>query len=392
MKILMIAPTPFLADRGCHVRIYEEANAIQRLGFKVKIVTYHLGSTPDKLDVERIPKLIFWYKKLDAGPSLWKILLDLLLVIKVCRLLSKSKYDVIHAHLHEGVFVAFIAKILVGSRIPVIFDYQGSMTEEIVSHNFTKNKFIVGWLRGMEDRVNKFADCIICSSSAGFQSLRSRYNIPANKLVLIRDGIGSGLKTETNKVAALKKRYKISARERIVIYLGLLNQYQGVDILLKSFKIVAKRFDNVRLFVMGYPNVDYYRKIVNKMGLEKRVILTGKIRYFHIQNYLALGDVAVSAKISKTEANGKLYNYIASGMPIVVFDSAVNREILGNSGVYAEFGEYSDFANKIIYCIDNYQKCLKVSRSYKAKMRRQLSWSVSAKRLVNVYKQIRISK
>ena len=32
MRIMMIAPTPFFADRGCHTRIYGEITALQRLG------------------------------------------------------------------------------------------------------------------------------------------------------------------------------------------------------------------------------------------------------------------------------------------------------------------------------------------------------------------------
>ena len=43
MKILVIAPTPFFADRGCHIRIYEEARALIKKGHKIDIYTYHNG-------------------------------------------------------------------------------------------------------------------------------------------------------------------------------------------------------------------------------------------------------------------------------------------------------------------------------------------------------------
>ena len=57
MKILVIAPTPFFADRGCHVRIYEEAKALLKLGYQVKIVTYHLGKNPTGLDIHQLAQL-----------------------------------------------------------------------------------------------------------------------------------------------------------------------------------------------------------------------------------------------------------------------------------------------------------------------------------------------
>ena len=38
IKVLMIAPTPFFADRGCHVKILEEVRALSRRNIDVKVV------------------------------------------------------------------------------------------------------------------------------------------------------------------------------------------------------------------------------------------------------------------------------------------------------------------------------------------------------------------
>ncbi len=42
-RVMMIAPTSFFLDYGCHVRILEEARALQSLGQEVRIVTYYMG-------------------------------------------------------------------------------------------------------------------------------------------------------------------------------------------------------------------------------------------------------------------------------------------------------------------------------------------------------------
>jgi len=80
IKVLMIAPTPFFADRGCHVKILEEIRSLTKRGVVVKLVTYHIGRNIEGLDIERIIK-IPWYKKLEAGPSIHKYYLDLLLAV-----------------------------------------------------------------------------------------------------------------------------------------------------------------------------------------------------------------------------------------------------------------------------------------------------------------------
>ena len=68
LRILMVAPTPYFADRGCHVRIYEEARALRSLGHDVRIATYHIGRDMPGIPVVRIPR-IPWYNRLEAGPS-----------------------------------------------------------------------------------------------------------------------------------------------------------------------------------------------------------------------------------------------------------------------------------------------------------------------------------
>ena len=43
MKVLHIAPTPFFADRGCHIRIRNEIEALRQEGIEVVLCTYHHG-------------------------------------------------------------------------------------------------------------------------------------------------------------------------------------------------------------------------------------------------------------------------------------------------------------------------------------------------------------
>jgi hypothetical protein len=129
LKILMIAPTPYFADRGCHVRIYEEARALTVLGHEVKLVTYHIGRDMPGISTCRIPS-VPWYKKLAAGPSWHKPYLDLLLFFRAFGEAKKFRPHILHAHLHEGAFIGvFLKKFL---KIPLLFDCQGSLTTEII--------------------------------------------------------------------------------------------------------------------------------------------------------------------------------------------------------------------------------------------------------------------
>jgi len=57
-------------------------------------------------------RLLFWYKKISAGPDWQKIILDILLIRKTFFLARTQKPDIIHGHLHEGVLIGWIVKKL----------------------------------------------------------------------------------------------------------------------------------------------------------------------------------------------------------------------------------------------------------------------------------------
>jgi len=81
--------------------------------------------------------------------------------------------------------------------------------------------------------------------------------------------------------------------------------------------------------------------LADRLGLSDCVTFTGAIPYEEAPDYLALGTVAVAPKLSLTEGNGKLLNYMSMGLPTLAYDSPVSREILGDLGVYAPPGDWS---------------------------------------------------
>jgi len=55
----------------------------------------------------------------------------------------------------------------------------------------------------------------------------------------------------------------------------------------------------VHFLIMGFPGEHRYRFKAAQLGLSQWVTFTGRIPYLEAPDYLLLGDVAVSAKISE---------------------------------------------------------------------------------------------
>ncbi len=384
IRILMLAPTPYFADRGCHVRIYEEARALIRRGCDVRVVTYHIGRDMPGVPTCRIPA-VPWYRRLTAGPSWQKTLLDILLLIRTLSVCRTFRPHILHAHLHEGAFVAMLLKPLL--RIPVIMDFQGSLTAECRDHGFFRaGSLLERFFSVVERTINRAADAIITSSSSGAELLCREWGIPAQRVFPVIDGVDTEqFRPHPRKEA--RRRLGIPDSAPLVVYLGVLNGYQGVDLLLEAMSILKARKCRVHFLIMGYPE-EGYRSRARTMGLEEMATFTGRIDYALAAEHLSAGDVAVSPKLSLSEANGKLFNYMACGLPTVVFDTPVNREILGDAGVYAAYGDAADLAGKIGELLADSRRLERLSRAVREGAEREHSWSARGGRIVEIYQKL----
>ncbi len=354
-RILMVAPTSFFADYGCHVRILEEARVLQRAGHQITIVTYHNGRNLPELDIQRtLP--IPWRRDYEVGSSRHKIGFDALLGLKTLQLLLRHRYDVIHAHLHEGALIGQVLGALF--RIPVVFDFQGSLTAEMIDHGFLRrDSGAYRPARALERQIDHGAPVILTSSGNAERILVEQFGCNPARIQSLPDCVNTSEFRPASGFAAaqraeLREHLGIPPQAQLIVYLGLLAEYQGTGLLLEAMRRIRARHDDVYLLLMGFPGVDHYRGLANELGLSERVIFTGRVLYDTAPLHLALGNIAVAPKLSLTESAGKLLNYMAASLPTVAFDTPVAREYLGPHGLFAERGSAESLADRLCELIE----------------------------------------
>jgi glycosyltransferase involved in cell wall biosynthesis len=385
----MVAPTSFFADYGCHVRILEESRALRSRGHEILICTYHNGT-----DVEGIPTHrtidIPWRKRVVVGSSKHKLYLDVMLSFEVLRAIRRFKPALIHAHLHEGALIGGMAGLL--TRRPVVFDYQGSLTEEMLDHGFMRHGGKREWvMRLIERTIERFPHLIITSSdNARCRLAASGY--PDEKIMTVFDAVDTsrfspGAVSRDDR-EQLRRELGISPGQAVIGYLGLLAPYQGSDILLQAARRVVDICPDTFFLIMGFPGNEAYYHESSRLGLSQNTSFPGRIPYQDAHRYLNVADIAVAPKMSLTEGNGKLYNYMAMGLPVVAFDAPANREILGDCGIYAEHGNVDDLTEKLLWSLKHRAEAAEIGCRLRERAVQDLSWEGRVDELLDVYERL----
>jgi glycosyltransferase involved in cell wall biosynthesis len=385
-RVLMIAPTSFFADYGCHVRILEETRILQQLGCNVTICTYHTGQNQPDVTIRRT-MAIPWRHNWEVGSSWHKITYDMLLFMRSFTAMFQFKPQIIHAHLHEGALIGYVLARL--WRIPLVFDFQGSLVNEMADHKFiSPGGRVYQWLCKLETIIDHRSPCIITSSSNAADILVHEFGCSYRQITCVPDCVNTEVFSRSNDpvvLSQLRRAWNVPAGRKVVVYLGLLAAYQGIPELLQAAKLVLAEDVDVHFVIAGYPNIELYRAMARDLGILDHVEFPGRIRYQDAPRLLALGDIAVSPKLSKTEGAGKLLNYMSMGLPTVAFDTPVSHEYLGEYGVYAASGDSTSLAKGILELLANPEHGARLGEALRRRAESAYSWEYAGRLIVNTY-------
>ncbi|MBP7687117.1 MAG: glycosyltransferase family 4 protein [Thermoflexales bacterium] len=384
----MIAPTSFFGDYGCHVRILEEARVLKKRGQRVTIATYYKGRDLPELDIVRT-RPTPWHADYEVGSSRHKIAFDALLLWTALKTARRLKPDIIHAHLHEGALIGRAVSAVTGA--PLVFDYQGSLTAEMLDHHFVRAGGKREWFwHTLERTIDRMPRAILTSSRHSADLLRVASGHGADRVVALPDSVDTDFfRPRTNadqaNIAALKAQWGIPPDRLVLVYLGLLARYQGTGHILEAAQRVIAAQPNTHFLMMGYPGVAEYHARAAQLGLAQHVTFTGRVPYEDAARYLRLGDVALAPKLSLTEGAGKILNYMACGLPTVAFDTPQAHEYMAQSGTYAERGNTAALADRMLGLLTDAGRRQTLGAALRTRAMQRFSLDDAASRILAVY-------
>ena len=392
MRVLMVAPTSFFSDYGGHIRILEEMRSLGELGVEVAVVTYYMGKDVPGIDIRRTAPLP-WRTDYEVGSSRHKIAFDAYLAVKTAREVLRFRPDVIHGHMHEGALIGGVMARVTGK--PLVFDYQGSLTAEMVDHHFLDpNGMIYPWAYRLESAITRhLPQAILASSGQAIALLRDRFKVAPERLHALPDCADARQfhRARFPYLSAehpLRTKLNISPATTVIGYLGFLTDYQGIPHLIESAVELRRRGEDVHFLIMGYPNVEHYQTLARRRGIDDMMSFTGRIPFAQAPYFLAACDVAVAPKQSTSEGSGKLLNYMAMELPVVAYDTVVNREYMGDLGVYASPGDVGSFVAGLVRLIHSPQLREDLGHQLRHRVVAEYSWQAAAKHILRIYESV----
>jgi len=149
----------------------------------------------------------------------------------------------------------------------------------------------------------------------------------------------------------LKKQFYIKGC--LVMYVGNLEAYQGIGLLLESFSLVLKELVEASLVIIGGDpsHINLYRDQAQSLGIEERVHWLGSKPIEALPSYLSQADILVSPRLKGINTPMKLYSYLGSGRATLVTDLPTHTQLVDETVAMIAVPEPKAFAKGMLSLI-----------------------------------------
>lgn len=326
LKICVLAACPFPANHGTPGSIRELVEATAERGHEVHVVTYHLGESLPLRNVH-LHRIADWTgeKSITVGPTRYRPLYDFQMIFTALKVMRRHRVDLIHAHGYEAALVAACCRPFV--RLPVLYSAHNAMGDELASYDFFRSKRMASALAWALDRtVPRIGDRCV-PHSVNLQEFLHARGLSERMEPVLNFGIDFD-KRPVGDRQRLRRECNLTD-EPVILYSGVIDQFQRLDLLLESMVHVLSRFPRAKLLLLT--NVANgrgeaaLREQAKALGIEGSLVMMAPQSLDHGLKLISICDVAV---VPRPKAPGfpiKLLNYMAAQRACVMYASSCSR-------------------------------------------------------------------
>lgn len=319
-----------------------------------------------------------WKKEKDRI-RLWWILLKRII---------KSKASIVHFHDSELIPLAFVVKVI--SRKKIIYD-----VHEQIIFDIEDKEWIPGFLKPIvlfvfvsveKICIPTFDAVIYTTPKVGERYLKMSKNAISIENYSRLDTFSQIHINNTSK------------SEHIVLYLGRVLNVRGVDRVIRAFEHVIKDIPSAKFLIVGDIVPESYEEELNaltkELKLENNVDFLGFVPHLETIHYLKSAYCGIvtflPAKINKACLPNKLFEYMASGLPVIASDFELYKEVVDGSqcGITVDPDNIETISNAILFLFNNPDIANKMGASGKNAFETRYNWEVEEGKLLDLYNKI----
>jgi PEP-CTERM/exosortase A-associated glycosyltransferase len=303
--------------------------------------------------------------------------------------------DILHPH---SPVLNAIPALRAGRRhgVPVVYEMRASWEDAAVDHGTTREgslRYRIG--RALETWALRRAAAVttICEGLRG--DILSRGGVPASKVTVIPNAVNvESFAYGQSADAELRRRLGLEGAT-VLGFAGSFYGYEGLDLLLEAFALLAPRFPDLKvLLVGGGPQAAALRDQAVALGLADRIVFSGRVPHAEVQRYYSQIDLLCyprkPMRLTELVTPLKPLEAMAQGKLLVASDVGGHRELIrdGETGILFPANDSQALAVAVARLLTDRHCWQAIREAGRAFVERERTWTRSAENYRDVYRRL----
>ena len=296
-----------------------------------------------------------------------------------------GRFDLVHVHelWHYPGYAAFRAARNHG--LPYVLTIHGELDTWALKHKVFRKWF---YRQAIQNRILQSADALhVLTQSESARVSELGYRSP---VFVAPNGIDLDILNGPVDTNGFLARYPELAGKRVVLFLGRLHTKKGLDVLARSFAMIAGDFRNTVLLVVG-PDDDGTRnrmeKILKATEVSDRVVFTGMLTGHDKSAALKYADMFVLSSYSEGFTMATL-EAMAAGLPVVISDRCNFPEVTEHGAGFVVEPSEMPVAEAIDALLSDESLRIRMGQRGRRMVKELYTWPVIAKSVVGLYREL----
>jgi len=312
-------------------------------------------------------------------PSEAEIRLMISLARRTQEVIEIEKPDILHAH---SPILNAISALWVGRkrRIPVVYEIRAFWEDAAVDHGtysedswkYKLVKLIETWLCRKADHVG-----VLCYGLKGDLIKRG---ISPEKITVVYNGIDVEDFNTCEPDAEYLKAWDLNGK-KVIGFIGSFYRYEGLDLLINAFSQLSTTMPDAMLLLVGGGEMEQeLKEQIQRLNLNEKVIMAGRMPHDHIPGIYALIDILVyprySMRLTELVTPLKPLEAMAMGRALVASNVGGHRELIRHdeTGILFEAGSVGALVEALERLLKDKSQRKKVEKQEYSWVRQVQTW------------------
>ena len=399
MKILHILDHSIPLHSGYTFRTRAILEQQRKLGWETAHVTSskHIAESPE---TELVDGLLFYRTKPSKSvvarlPLAKQVDVINSLARRLDQVIAIEKPDILHAHSPS---LNGIAAIRAGKKhhLPVVYECRAFWEDAAVDHG-TSNEWGLRYriTRALETYTFKNADAVttICN---GLKSDIEERGVNPEKITVIPNAVDLGQFSKRHPTGDGELAERLDLKGKAVLgFIGSFYAYEGLLLLVHALPAILDAVPQTRLLLVGGgPDNEKLKQLSVQLGLQGKVIFTGRVPHAEVTRYYNLVDIFVyprlHMRLTDLVTPLKPLEAMAQEKLVLASDVGGHQELIrdGENGRLFRAGDQNALAQSAIEMIRQAGESDLLRRKGLEYVEKERNWAVSVANYNQVYNHL----